>query len=109
MQHYKRILLIILVVGSLLPAKVSAQSSNIRGKVKWITGSPAIGLEVKLQQNNRVIAITSTNERGLYAFFNINVPLQEFSVIVSDSYRILKEQQITGSGPNKKLPDITIE
>jgi len=77
--------------------------------VIWVTGAPAIGLEIKLQQNDRVLAITYTNERGLYGFFNINTPLHELVVIVSDSYRVLKEERITEVGFNGELPEIAIE
>ena len=109
MLKYKGVLLFILVIGLLLFTDALAQSPSLRGKVRWVTGAPAIGLEVKIQQNNRVVAITYTNERGLYAFFNINTPLHGVVVIVSDSYRVLKEKRITGDGSNEKIPDIVIE
>jgi len=109
MQQCKTFLLFILVFVVLMSTDALAQSSSLRGKVRWVTGAPAIGLEIKLQQNDKVLAITYTNESGLYAFFNINTPLHGLLVIVSDSFRVLKEERITEVGPNGKLQDIAIE
>lgn len=109
MQKCKGVLLFILVIGLLLSTNALAQSPSVRGKVTWVTGSPAVGLEVKIQKNNRVVAVTYTNAKGLYAFFNINTPLAGLVIVVSDGYRVLKEKRITGNGPNEKISDIVIE
>lgn len=109
MQKCITVLLIVFITGVLCSADALAQPSSLRGKVRWITGAPAIGMEVKIQRNKRVMAVTYTNDRGLYAFFNINPPFHGIVVVVSDSYRVLKEKHITDIGPNGELPDITIE
>lgn len=108
MKKCKATLLFVLVCGFLLSTVALSQPSNFRGKLTWATGAPAIGLEIKLQQNGNVLGITYTNERGLYAFFNINAPRNGLVIIVSDSYRVLKEVSITGIEPNGELPDIAL-
>ena len=74
MQKYMAFLIVVFMIVFLWLADALAQSSGLRGKVRWITGAPAVGVEVKIMQNERMVAITYTNDRGLYAFFNIKKP-----------------------------------
>lgn len=109
-MHSKKIFFLAAIfLGILIAADALCQNSSLRGKVVWASGAPAVGLEIKLNQNNRVIATTYTNDRGLYAFFNINIPSDEMVIVVADRNRILKEQPLSDNGSTSIIPDIVLE
>lgn len=108
MRPYRVIPLLICAFLVLLSTNAWCQNMILRGKVVWNSGAPAIGLEIQLRQNNRLLATTFTNESGRYAFFNINQSLHEFMVVVSDRKQILKQVQQITYPSDGIIPDITI-
>ena len=111
MLQCRAFVLFIFLLEVLIATDSFSQSFSMRGKVTWTSGTPAIGMEVQLQQkqNRQVLASTYTNDKGLYAFFDINAPPHEFLIVISDRNRVLQQETLSGSGANSVIPDIIIE
>ena len=109
MLRYTFFFLLVCAIGILCATDAMVQESQLRGKVVWASGTPAIGLEVKVQANNRVLATAFTNENGLYAFFESTLPRREFTIVVADRNRILKEVRVAAPEGDGAIPVITLE
>ncbi len=109
MKHITAILSVFVVLLILSPIPLAAQPPSCRGRVQWANGVPAIGLEVKIVQGSRELAKTFTNEKGLYAFFSLQQPLVNFSIIVSDRNRVLGRTEVSRVGADGRVADIIVQ
>ncbi len=77
MNNYFAKLALIILILSIFPTTVLSQAKPapvplfLWGNVKWVTGFPAIGLEVRLIRNDTsaIVQTAYTNPSGGYAFF----------------------------------------
>lgn len=80
------------------------------GIVKWNTGYPASGVEVRLVNisSQAIYGATWSNESGHYAFFNIPGQPSEFLVQVYTGTVIRGKIQIPNLPTGSQVPDIVI-
>ena len=109
MKHNIWILFALFVCAIFYVVPVAAQPPFCRGRVQWANGVPAIGLEVKIVQGSHELAKTFTNEKGLYAFFSLQQPLVNFSIIVSDRNRVLGRTEVSRVGADGRVADIIVQ
>lgn len=101
---------IFLLSTSLLLAQPRSQPQLfIAGTVKWISGVPATGLQVKLVRAGRVMATTYTNSAGRYAFFRIQGRPAEYSLQVYGRNALLKELRLPNLPAGSWVPDVVVE
>ncbi|MHB8808714.1 MAG: hypothetical protein ACYC9M_01705 [Desulfobulbaceae bacterium] len=109
MLRYTVLFLLVFAIAVFFATDAMAQDSPLRGKVIWASGAPAIGLEVKVQVNSSVLATAFTNENGLYAFFESSLPRRDFTIVIADRNRVLKEVTVAGPEGDGTIPVIILE
>lgn len=87
---------------------VAGQSPFLWGYVKWATGYPAMGMEVRLVRNGAVKSSVYSDQAGSYAFFGIDGRPSEFSVMVYSRESILGQIRVPDIPAGRQLPDITL-
>lgn len=111
-QPMKKILAIsalILMTVCSLSKDVCAQSLFVWGNVKWATGNPAIGIEVRLLQNNGMVKSTAyTDQTGSYAFFAIEGRPADYDVVAYSRGRVLGQTRVPAISPGGQVPEITL-
>ncbi len=85
------------------------QGPFVWGIVKWEqTGSPAVGLEVRLVQGDQVRARTYTNQRGQYGFFGAPGEPSQYRLQVVSAGTILNESGLEGTSVGGRARDIVV-
>jgi hypothetical protein len=106
MKKYLSIVLLLMIVFS---KYAYGDPPFIWGIVKWSTGSPATGLEVKLVRNGVVAATAYTNQAGRYAFFGIADQPSEYFVMVYYQDKKLTENKLPPLSIGSQAPDMTVQ
>jgi hypothetical protein len=109
MKTYFAKLFLIIVILCIIPID-SFGESFLWGKVKWITGSSAIGLEVRLIRNdtNAIVAREYTNEDGSYTFSGIGGQPSDYSLQVFTRNSMKGGIKIPVLSIGSQVPDIII-
>jgi hypothetical protein len=108
MKKYLSIVLLLIIFG-VFSEYAYSEPPFIWGIVKWSTGSPAAGLEVKLVRNGVVAARAYTNQAGRYAFFGIADQPSEYFVMVYYQDRKLTENKLPPLSIGSQAPDMTVQ
>ena len=108
MKKYLSIVLLLILFGVFLKYAYG-DPPFVWGIVKWSTGSPAIGLEVKLVRNGVVAARAYTNQAGRYAFFGIAGQPSDYLVMVYYQDRVLAESKLPALTIGSQAPDMTVQ
>jgi len=88
---------------------IQSQSLFAWGNVRWSTGSPAIGVEVKLMlHNGEMKSHMYTDQTGSYAFFGIDGQPSDHYVMVLSGGSLLKTQMLYGVFRSGRIPMITL-
>lgn len=99
----------ILIILIIFPNTAFSQQLFIWGNVKWNTGTPAIGIELRLVKNNITQAIGYTNQAGRYAFFDINGQPLEYMLMVFSGNANLSQISLANIPVGGRVPDIEIQ
>ena len=104
------IAIFVLAILNFFPANTLSQTSLfVSGTVKWDTGIPAAGFEVRLVQNGVIRARTYTNQAGRYAFFGIVGQPSQYTLMVFSRDRMLKEMPLPNLPVGGRVPEIIIK
>ena len=90
-NHIGKAIVILAILNLFSTNVLSSQILFISGTVKWDTGSPAVGFEVRLVKDGVIKATTYTNQAGRYGFFEIVGKPPEYTLMVFSKDRMLKE------------------
>lgn len=91
-----------------LPAlAVAGEQLFVWGVVKWNTGTPAAGVEIRLMEDGHVRAKTFSNQAGRYGFFDIPGEPGDYTL------EAVLEGDTVGEGPlpvpkGARAPDLII-
>ena len=100
----------ILVIFNFLPTNTMSQHSLfVSGTVKWDTGIPAAGFEVRLVEGSVIKAKAYTNQAGRYAFFGIGGIPSQYILMVFSRNRMLKEIPLHNVPVGGRVPDIILK
>lgn len=106
--------LVVLIAIAVITVSTSAPSQPnlfLWGNVKWNTGYPASGLEVRLIQNsnNTIIGTAYTNQAGRFAFFAIAGRPSDYNLQVYTGNTIRGSTVVPAMPIGGQAPDITIK
>lgn len=90
--------------------ETNCQELYVWGNVKWITGYPSVGIEVRLiRYDGVIVSNTYTNQSGSYAFFGISG--QPSSHFISIYYRdnMINKTRIPEIAQGQQIPDIVLD
>ena len=79
------------------------------GTVKWNTGTPAVGLEIRLIKDETIVARTYSNQAGRYGFFEIQGYPSQYSLEVFYSDDRLNSMRVPDLPRGGKVPDIVVQ
>lgn len=100
---------IILLTFFYAPNDTYCQSLFVWGNVKWITGNPSVGFEVKLIRLNGEIASTAyTNQSGSYAFFGITGQPSDHYIMIYYKKNMIRQMKIPEIPLGQQVPDILL-
>lgn len=97
---------------SIFFTEISAQTLFLRGKVLWSNDSSGVtGLKVQLQKDSATISDVFTNEKGLFAFFDIKeIPDPSHCIITIYSHnKLIKEIKLGEIRIGERIRDIYID
>lgn len=109
MKKYLPILTLALVMLSIPSKSVYGQSLFIWGNVKWATGYPAVGVEVRLvKKNEMVMSKVYTDQSGSYAFFGIRGRPSDHYVKVYSRGNLLANRKLEQVPIGGHVPEIRL-
>lgn len=79
------------------------------GNIRWITGTPAAGLEIRLLKGDAIRAKAFTNQVGRYTFFDIGGKPSDYRLEVFAGERRLKRVAIPDIPTGRKVPDLVVQ
>jgi len=83
------------------------QSLFVWGNVKWITGIPSVGFEVKLMRlNGEFVSTAYTNQSGSYAFFGITGQPSGHYIMIYYKKILISQTRIPEIPLGQQVPDI---
>jgi hypothetical protein len=86
-----------------------AYAANLWGTVVWKTGSPAVGIELRLKKRGSVLPVRIfTNSVGRYGLYNLSPNTTEYSLQVLRSNVVVKEVKLPQLNNNARIPDIAM-
>ena len=109
MKKYFWILLLFLFIWGFLHQTGSSQNLFLRGVVKWNTGTPALGLQIRLIKDGVIISKSYTNQKGRYVFFNIQGTPDQYYIEVYDRDNLLNTTDLLNVTTGSRVPDIIID
>ena len=100
----------VLAILNFFPTNTLGQHSLfVSGTVKWDTGTPAVGFEVRLVQAGVTKATTYTNQAGRYGFFGIGGQPSQYTLMVFSRDKMLKEMPLHNLPVGGHVPDIILK
>jgi hypothetical protein len=100
---------LLLIPLAIISQNSYGQSVSIWGNVLWATGSPAIGVEVKLVRNDKTLSVAAyTNQAGRYAFFGIKGKPADYTLMVYYRDKLLRQEAVHDLRNRNQVPDIII-
>ncbi len=100
---------ILAILNFFPPNTLGQRSLFVSGTVKWDTGTPAVGFEVRLVQHGVIRAKTYTNQAGRYAFFDVAGQPSQYALMVFFRDRMLKEIPLHNLPVGGRVPEIIIK
>ncbi len=100
----------VLIVGAWASVAIAQRSVFIWGTIKWITGTPASGLEVQLVRvrDGAFRVRTFANQVGRYGFFDIEGQPAQYRLIILSGGVKLSEVDLAAVRVGGRVPDIQV-
>lgn len=111
-SNFKIVVFLILIVAGITSGRALGQSSLfVWGNVKWSTGYPAVGLEVRLikTDSHNIAGRAYTNQSGRFSFYGVEDQPSDYSLQVCVGDTIRGETTLTALPIGGQSPDITIK
>lgn len=107
------VLLVVLTVitGVLSTSALGQPPLFVWGNVRWNTGYPASGVEVRLIQTatQAVAGSAYTNQAGRFAFFGVGGQPSDYSLQVYTGNTMRGHAGLTGVPTGGQAPDVTVD
>ena len=109
-QYFAKLALLTFIITIFSTNVLSQPSLFVWGDVRWSTGYPANGLEVRLIRNNTaaIIQRAYTNPAGRYAFYGIAGQPSDYSLQVYTGNRMRGWKGVPNLPIGGKAPDIIV-
>jgi hypothetical protein len=80
----KSVILILILLIIMIPNGLYAQGSkSVSGTIKWSSGTPALGVPVKLVKDGKVAAETYSNQAGKFIFRDLKGSLTDYKLVIT--------------------------